>query len=143
MFSPSNYSNIIGGAGYLGYNLPLKDKISIIPEGRLGTGLTTSSMENSALSTNDIKLGINYFLSLGAKAQYDIDSKVYVNGGLAFTKVSTKVKVGIYSASTTSNLRLGLSLGGGYKLSETLAIDARMDIVDDINMYSLGVVVPL
>lgn len=143
LFDMDNISSIIGLSGYLGYKIDFKPQLSVIPEARLGTGLISGKLENTQHTS--LEYNISYFFSTGAKVQYEIDPKLYVNGGLNLNKYKYKFKFnsgyfkGI-SGAHTSSLKLGLSLGGGYKLSDTLAVDGRLDFVDGLNTYSIGAV---
>lgn len=145
VFDVDHISTMIGVIGYLGHKVDFKQQVSIIPEIRLGTGLSSGELENTKLSSHEYD--ISYFFSTGIKTQFEINSQLYANAGLSLNKYKYKIQSSYDSAhlqnrthTYSSNLKLGLSLGGGYKLPEGIVVDARLDFVDKINLYSVGVI---
>jgi opacity protein-like surface antigen len=93
--------------------------------------------------TDDVE-GADYSFSMipiNVLLQYNLES-AYLLGGLGLTFAKAKVEVdsgfGDFSSSNTDS-ELGLVLGAGFDLTESVTLEGRFNIVSDANYLSANV----
>lgn len=103
----------------LGYRIETSENFFLIPELRIGKGIN-----------EDWGLEIDRFVSLGAKAQYEYDSGLYLFGLASWGDLSVD---GGGSADD-----VGIGVGAGYDFTDKVGAEISWESFDETSIYQLG-----
>lgn len=110
----------------LGYRIEVSPSFYVIPELTLATGISDDRLFG-------IDVEIDHFASLGARAQYEFESGLYLYGMLAWGDLELDSSVG--SGSTDE---VGGGVGIGYDFNERFGSEFSYGIFDETDVFQLG-----
>lgn len=102
-----------------GYRIETSENFFLIPELRIGKGVN-----------EDWGLEIDRFVSVGAKAQYEYDSGLYLFGLASWGDLSVK--------QGGSADDVGIGVGAGYDFSDKVGAEISWESFDETSIYQLG-----
>ncbi|WP_199608934.1 outer membrane beta-barrel protein [Flocculibacter collagenilyticus] len=118
-------------AATLGYKFSVAENFYLIPELRLGTGISDDSLR--VLGEN-VDLEIDSVKSAALKAQYEFSNNIYIFGSYthASLELSATSTSGFSSYSfTEEGSDSGFGVGAGYNFSEDFALEVSLESYDD------------
>lgn len=122
-------------AGSLGYKYQINNNFEIMPELRLGFGVSDDSVR--AYST-DIKVEVKTFTSLSVRGQYSFDDNLYVFAAPAYSNLDVEFSAGGNSASE-DEWEFGFNAGLGYQITDTSAVELSFEDFDGTDLLSVGI----
>ena len=106
--------------------LPNNDQFVIVPELRLGTGITSDDVYTQGYT---VDTEITQFYSLNLRAQYEFTEKAYIFGNVAYTYSEAEASLYGYAASADS-WDLGAGAGIGYNITEQVSAEVNAEFYD-------------
>ncbi len=129
----------LGGiVGSLGYKIKSGDNFYIIPEVRIGTGISDDSFSELGV---DVDVELDHFLALSLRGQFEFDNGVYLFAAPTYAnaKFTASASQGSQSASVTDDSwELGIGGGAGYSFNKTTSAEVMYEYFDGTDAISLG-----
>ncbi|WP_181405213.1 outer membrane beta-barrel protein [Aestuariibacter sp. GS-14] len=128
----------LGGiVGHVSYDYVVSDQLTIMPELRLGVGITDDTVR---VFYTDVKIDLDMFTALSVRAQYELTDQFYVfaNPSYAYAKIGYTIEE--YSESDSDgDWEFGIGGGMGYQVSESTSLELRYESYSGTDVLSLGV----
>lgn len=154
----STESNWIGGIGYanmsneedgmkisfgavvgsLGYKIQSSDSFYIIPELRIGTGISDDNLDFEGININ---FEVDSFLALSLRGQLELDNGLYLFATPSYGNIEVTVSASMFgeSASVTADeWEFGFGAGVGYNFSDSVSAELSFETYDGIDVTSFG-----
>ena len=105
-------------------------KLSLIPELRLGTGISDDNM-------GGIKLEVERFATLSVRGQYNFDNGFYAYAMPSYVNIDAKAT---FSGNSYSDdeWEFGFGAGVGKKLNEKTSVEASFESYDGLEVFTVG-----
>ncbi len=121
--------------GSIGYQVPVAEGFSLVPEFRLGFGVVDDSFTEGSLAA-DVEIDNLYGFS--NRFQLDFDNDFFVYGVASYVNYKVKVSGGGVSESDSS-WEWGLGLGAGYMFSANNGFDFTWERIDgEVDLFTLA-----
>jgi len=129
----------LGGiVGSMGYKAKFSDSFYIIPEARLGEGISDDSVSYLGVKT-DVELSSFWALSL--RGQIELQNNIYVFAAPTYANAKFSVtasKNGERVTVTDDSWEFGVGGGLGYKFSEVISAEFLYEQFDGTDVLGLG-----
>ena len=129
----------LGGiVGSLGYKIKSGDNFYLIPEVRIGIGISDDSVTYLGV---DVDVELDSFLALSLRGQIELSNGVYLFAAPTYANAefTASVSQGNLSASATEDSwEFGLGGGVGYSLSATTSAEFIYEQFDGTDVVSFG-----
>lgn len=144
-FGPSQDLDLGALGATFGYRFELTDKITLVPEARIGFGLggDTVTIESEQNIRDDFE--INDYYGVAVRGEYVVYDHVYVFGVLSYQNIEIKldaVRVDgepvIFDGLTLSQTDLGIGLGAGWHINERNALELSYEDIDGTGLITAG-----
>ncbi len=136
-----NYSNIseedinIGAAiASVGYEIETASDFTLVPEFRLGTGITDDSIN---FIGTEIDVELKRFIALSVRGQYDLDQNIYIYAMPSYANLEIEASA-LGQSEKADEWEFGLGAGLGYQFSETSLVEASYEQYDGTDLFSVG-----
>ncbi|MCP4954190.1 MAG: porin family protein [Photobacterium aquimaris] len=126
-----NQKKVNALVGVVGYQFKLSDKLSIIPELSLGSGIKKRS-------TNEGKLKLTYYMETAVRGRYQLSDKLFVIAGPIVNKTRYKFKNKGVSNERNGKWRLGFNGGIGYQFGTALSFETSYSKTKDNSIWQAG-----
>lgn len=110
----------------VGYRIEASPNFYVIPELTFGTGISDDRLFG-------LDVEVDHFVSLGARAQYEFESGLYLYGTLAWGSLEIDSNAGSGSAD-----EVGAGAGIGYDFSERVGAEFSYGVFDESDVLQLG-----
>jgi len=120
--------------GVAGYQFKLSNKLVIIPEISIGTGVKKRHINKEEKK----KLKLTYYFSGAIRGRYQVTDKFFVVAGPLMNKARFKITQGEITKERNGKWRLGFNAGVGYQLSSTLSAELSYGKTKDTNIWQAG-----
>lgn len=129
----------VGGiVGSLGYKIKSGDNFYLIPEVRIGTGISDDSVSYLGV---DVDVELDGFLALSLRGQFELDNGVYLFAAPTYANAefTASASQGGQSASATEDSwEFGVGGGIGYNFSKTTSAEVTYEQFDGTDAFSVG-----
>lgn len=105
-------------------------KLSLIPELRLGTGISDDKMDG-------VKVEVERFTALSLRGQYNYDNGFYAYVMPSYANLDIKASFRGESFSDDT-WEFGFGAGVGKKLNEKISVEASFESYDGTDVFSVG-----
>lgn len=129
----------LGGiVGSLGYKIKSGNNFYLIPEVRVGKGISDDSV--SVLGV-DVDVELDGFLALSLRGQFELDNSIYLFAAPTYANAefTASASQGGRSASATEDSwEFGVGGGAGYNFSKVVSAEVMYEQFDGTDVLSLG-----
>ena len=126
-----------GVVGSLGYKIKSGNNFYLIPEVRIGTGISDDSVSYPV----DVDVELDGFLALSLRGQFELDNGVYLFAAPTYDNAEFTVTVsdgGQSASATEDSWELGVGGGVGYNFTKTASAEVMYEQFDGTDVFSLG-----
>lgn len=127
-----------GVVASLGYKIHMVDNFYLVPEVRVGTGISDDTV--TYLGVN-VDVELDGFFAVSVRGQYEFDNQIYLFAAPAYANAefTASVSQGGQSFSVTEDSwEFGIGLGAGYNFTDTIAAEVMYERFDGTDIGSLG-----
>lgn len=127
-----------GVVGSLGYKIKSGNNFYLIPEVRIGTGISDDSVSYLGV---DVDVELDGFLALSLRGQFELDNGVYIFAAPTYANAefTASASQGGQSASATDDSwEFGVGGGVGYNFTKTASAEVMYEQFDGTDVFSLG-----
>lgn len=131
----------LGGiVGSLGYKIESGNNFYLIPEINIGTGISDDNVTVRDVTVRDVSVDVELdsFLALSLRAQFELESGMYLFVAPAYGNFEFKISLGGASA-TDDSWEFGIGGGAGYKFSKTTSAEIIYERWDETDVFTLGI----
>jgi len=116
--------------GSVAYTHKATNNFFIMPELRLGTGISDDTISN-------VTIEIESFTALSVRGQYDYANGAYLFAMPSYANLDVKASYQGHS-ETEDDWEFGYGIGAGYKINDKASIEASFEKYDDVDVATIG-----
>ena len=116
--------------GAVGYKFEINESFSLVPELRAGFGVSDDTFAG-------VTVDLDSAYGAAVRGQFDYD-KTYVWIAPSYSKIKLSGNFFGSSASITSDWEFGGGIGFGYRLSESMAVEASYEGIDGSSLLGVA-----
>lgn len=129
----------LGGiVGSIGYKIESGDNFHLIPEVRIGVGLSDDSASYSGVNVN---IELDRFLALSLRGQFYFDNGIYLFATPSYANAESTASAsqgGLSASATEDSWEFGIGGGAGYNFSKATSAEVMYEQFDGVDVFSLG-----
>ncbi|MFT4937226.1 MAG: opacity protein-like surface antigen [Paraglaciecola sp.] len=114
----------------VGYQFQTSEQFSIVPEVRLGFGISDDEISG-------VELSLKRFLALSVRGEYALNEKFYVFAAPSYANLEVEASFDRFS-NTEDAWEFGIGAGVGYQLSDTVNAEVSYENYDGSDVISAG-----
>ena len=128
----------LGGiVGHASYDYVISDKFTLVPEFRLGVGVSDDEM---VVFATPVEVELDLFSAFSVRAQYEVTEQFYVFANPSYGYAKFKITIPAFSESDSDgDWEFGYGAGAGYQVSDSAALEVRYESFDGTGALSAGV----
>lgn len=129
----------VGGVvGSLGYQFKSGENFYLVPEVRLGTGVSSDSFLFSGIG---VEVELDSFTALSLRGQFEFDNGLYLYAAPTYANAEFTTSlsaVGLKESVTEDSWEFGVGGGVGYRFTQLISAELSYEQFDGTDVFSVG-----